>query len=77
MPSRKQLIVASLKDMSRRCVKAQIHLAAIRAARRSIEADEALTLAQIRQIRARIDRELQVSGSELGITPADVTPDDE
>lgn len=72
MPSPKQLIIASLKDMARTCVREQIRLKALRATRRSLEADERATLRRIRQIKAKIDRELVVSGPLLGFRPLDL-----
>ncbi len=69
MPSPKALVVASLRSMAKACIREQLHLKIVRSAKRQLEADEKETLQRIRGVKARIDRELAVSASLLGIKP--------
>lgn len=65
--SPKQLALSTLRDLARRCLKEQAHLAVVESAEKDILAEKASTRARIAQIRQRIDRELSASGKLLGI----------
>lgn len=63
----KQIAVASLRDLAKRCLKEQYKLKVLRVERRHLAAQERATYARIKGLKARIDRELIASGPLLGI----------
>ena len=67
MPTAKQMVVLSLKDLAHRCLREQMKLKVIRATRRTVEADEAATYRRIKSLKSKIDRELVVSAKTLGL----------
>lgn len=77
MPSPKQLVISTLKDLNRSCLGHQMRLATLRAARRGIEAQERTALQHIHTTKARLNRELLASGSLLGIKRAERDDEDD
>lgn len=71
MPSHKQLVINTLRDLAYQCVLQQIRLKLTSVARRAAEADEAAIKQRIEHIRAKVNRELTVNAELLGVKRAD------
>jgi hypothetical protein len=73
MPSPRQIVLATLKDLTRQQIREQVKLLMVRntkgeleRARQEIEAEERQVSARIKEIRLRRDRELSVHREMLG-----------
>lgn len=71
MPSAKQLSILTLRELTKQCVKEQIHLKLLSTTRRAVEADIAGTRQRLAQIKARVNRELLASAKVLGVRDQD------
>lgn len=71
----RQLVVASLKDLARQCLREQTSLKLMKRTHRQVHRDEAAIRLRIRQLKARIDRELVVSAPLLD-TPSEPETDE-
>lgn len=71
MPTKKQLVVSTLRHLAKQCLREQMRLKVIKSAQRQLADEEDRTLSKIRSVKARIDRELATSRTILGLPKTD------
>lgn len=70
MPTPKQLVVCTLKNLAHQCLRQQFQLKKTRMAQRILKKEEAIARAKIRHLKIRINNELVQHGSTLGLNVA-------
>lgn len=67
MSTPKRLVVSTLKSLAKRTMEEQLHLKQLIAAQRLIRTDEVKTRQRITSLKRRIDRELTIHRTTLGL----------
>lgn len=70
MPTPKQLVVCTLKNLAHQCLREQFQLKKTRMAQRILKQEEAAARAKIRHLKIRINNELVQYSGTLGINIA-------
>lgn len=65
--SPRQLVVGTLKDLTRQCLHEQFQLKMLTRNRHEIEAEERRARERIRQIKLRVNREIIANGKLIGV----------
>lgn len=76
MPTPKQLVVCTLKNLAHQCLREQFELKKTRIAQRLLKQQEATARARIRHLKMRINGELIQHSGTLGINIVPDSPND-
>lgn len=67
MANQRQMVVLTLKDLTRQCLHEQIHLKMLGRSRREIEYEERQARDRIRMIKLKVNREILAHSTLLGV----------
>lgn len=70
MPNSRQMVVATIKDLTTQCLRDQMKLKMVLRSKAEIEARERQLRAQIRTTKLKVNRELRSHGELLGVNPS-------
>lgn len=67
MANQRQMVVLTLKDLTRQCLHEQIHLKMLGRSRREIEQEERQARNRIKMIKLKVNREILAHSTLLGV----------
>lgn len=77
MSSKRQLVFATLKELTRKSIRLNVHLHMVRQSRKALQEEEEATERDLKDVRQRVERELAANAQMLGVERVDGEDDNE